>query len=126
MLCNEILYCIVMTLIKLSLLTMYGTIFPQRRYRWALWATAFFCLTWAIWGSLTSIMECIPLKAMWDTSVKNARCIDKFGTLVVVGGAQNILLDFIILALPIPMVLRLHMSTQQKRMLIFTFAMGGR
>lgn len=125
MICNEVLYCVVMGLIKLSLLAMYGSIFPQRKFHWALWLTAFLVISWVIYGSLTGILECVPIEALWDTSIKDAKCIE-YGTLVVAAGVHNILLDFIILTLPIPMVWRLSMSKQKKRMLMFTFAMGGR
>ncbi|KUI56623.1 hypothetical protein VP1G_04044 [Cytospora mali] len=124
MICNEVLYCTVMGLIKISLLAMYGSIFPQQRFRWVLWFTAFLVVSWVIYGSLTGILQCVPVQALWDTSITNAHCIT-YGTLVIVAGVQNILLDFIILTLPIPMIWRLSMSKQKKNMLIFTFAMGG-
>lgn len=126
MLCNELLYTAVMCLIKLSLLSLYGSIFPQMRSHWATWITAFLVITWAIWGMLCCVLECIPLQALWDPSIKDAHCIDNFGIQVAVSGAENIVLDLIILTLPVLGVLRLHMSKQQKRMLVFTFAMGGR
>lgn len=125
MICNEVLYCLIMGLIKLSIIVMYGSIFPQRRFHWALWFTAFLIVSWVTYGVLTGILECVPLEALWDPSIKDAKCIN-YGTLVVAAGVHNILLDFIILALPIPLVWALNMSREKKRMLIFTFAMGGR
>lgn len=125
MICNEVLYCTVMGLIKLSLLAMYGSIFPQRRFHWALWFTAFLVISWVIYGCLTGILQCVPVQALWDTTIEDDHCIT-YGTLVIVAGVHNIVLDFIILALPIPMVWSLSMSKQKKRMLVFTFAMGGR
>lgn len=125
MICNEVLYCTIMGLIKLSLLTMYAGIFPQRKFQWALWCTAFLILSWVIYGSLTGILQCVPVQALWDMSITDAYCI-QYGTVVIAAGVQNILLDFIILTLPVPMIWRLSMSRQKKRMLIFTFAMGGR
>lgn len=125
MICNEVLYCVVMGSIKLSLLAMYGAIFPQRRFHWALWFTTFLVVAWVIYGSFTGIFACVPVNALWEPGTPGAKCIT-YGTLVVAAGVHNIILDFIILALPVPMVWSLSMSKQKKWMLIFTFAMGGR
>ncbi|PSR79597.1 hypothetical protein BD289DRAFT_375278 [Coniella lustricola] len=124
MICNEVLYCFVMGLIKLSLLFLYNSIFPQRQFRWVLWFTAFLIVSWVAYGTLTGILECVPVSALWDTTIAKSYCID-YGTLVVVAGVHNIVLDFIILILPMPLVWRLSMSRQKKFMLVFTFAMGG-
>lgn len=125
MICNKVLYCIVMGLIKLSVLALYGAIFPQRRFHWALWFTTFLLVSWVIYGCSKGIFACVPVQALWDPDTPGATCIT-YGTLVVAAGVHNIILDFIILALPIPMVWRLSMSKQKKWMLIFTFATGSR
>lgn len=52
-------------------------------------------------------------------------CIS-YGALLLVCTISNIITDFIILLMPIPLILKLQTSRQKKRLIVFTFGMGGR
>lgn len=122
---NENLYCVCMAFLKFSILSMYGSIFPQRKFHYCLWAVAAFMTCWAISCAFVAIFQCTPIAFGWDPSIVGGTCVN-YGALVLVAGICNIITDFVVLAMPIPLVLKLNLSTQRKRMVIFTFAMGGR
>lgn len=121
---NENLYCVCMAFLKFSILSMYHAIFPQKRFHYCLWAVAIFMACWAISCAFVAIFQCTPIAFGWDPSIAGGTCVN-YGALVLVAGICNIVTDFIVLAMPIPLVLKLNLSTQRKRMVIFTFAMGG-
>ncbi|KAI0182430.1 hypothetical protein EV127DRAFT_354901 [Xylaria flabelliformis] len=72
---------------------------------------------------LPSCNNCIPISASWDLTIKGT-CIN-VGLFALFLDLSNIVSDFVILAMPVPLVLKLQVSRQEKRMLIATFATGG-
>ncbi|KAL7800067.1 hypothetical protein V8C37DRAFT_3685 [Trichoderma ceciliae] len=121
---NENLYCVCMAFIKFSILSMYHSIFPQKRFHYCLAAVAVFMALWAISCAFVAIFQCTPIAFGWDPTIPGGFCVN-YGALVLVAGICNIITDFVILAMPIPLVLKLNLSPQRKRMVIFIFAMGG-
>ncbi|KAL7948446.1 hypothetical protein V8C42DRAFT_314482 [Trichoderma barbatum] len=121
---NENLYCVCMAFIKFSILSMYHSIFPQKNFHYCLIAVGVFMALWAISCAFVAIFQCTPIAYGWNPTIPGGYCVN-YGALVLVAGICNIITDFIILAMPIPLVLKLNLSPQRKRMVIFTFAMGG-
>ncbi|GAM35386.1 integral membrane protein [Talaromyces pinophilus] len=83
------------------------------------------CLV-AAWGTgifLACALQCRPLKAFWDRSI-NGHCFN-LDTFIIVNQAFNVVVDFVILFLPVPMIWRLHMGTRDKIALNGVFALGG-
>lgn len=72
-----------------------------------------------------SVGQCVPLQSLWDTTIEDPHCIN-YGSFTLATGIINILTDFTILFLPIPLIWNLQTSAQKKWLLIFTFAMGSR
>ncbi|KAI2768087.1 hypothetical protein F4815DRAFT_68448 [Daldinia loculata] len=122
--CDEVLYTISLGFIKLSILRLYGSIFQSRRFHCCLWTFAVLVIVFHSTASIIDIFECRPIAFSWDTTIQFASCIN-YGLFVLLTGVVNIITDFIILCAPIPLVLRLQTSKHKKRLLIFTFAMGG-
>jgi hypothetical protein len=70
------------------------------------------------------IFRCVPVHAIWDTTVKGAKCnIDSkkffFSTIIV-----HLLMDVAILVLPVVEVSKLHVNLYQKFALIGFFVLG--
>lgn len=114
-----------MAFIKLSILKMYGEIFISRRFYISLWVVAAFMLSWAIAFSFTAIFQCMPIAYNWDTTIAGGYCIN-YGAVALIAAALNIVTDFTLLLMPIPLVWRLQTSKQRKWQIILTFAMGSR
>lgn len=71
-----------------------------------------------------SIFSCYPVEKSWDSSIPGY-CIN-YGTVTLVIGILNVIFDFAILGLPMPMLWKLRMSTRRKIWLSGVFAIGCR
>ncbi|KAI1435759.1 hypothetical protein GGR50DRAFT_283931 [Xylaria sp. CBS 124048] len=122
---DENLYTVVLALLKLSVLSLYRSLFGSSRifYR-CTWIVTAVVIEWLIQVLLSTNLQCMPISASWDPSV-HGKCIN-YGIEALVAYLINIGVDITILSLPIPLVLRLHASKAQKRRLIISFAAGGR
>lgn len=120
----EVFYGFSMGFLKLSILALYGSIFPSHRFHYCLWALGIFIALWSLMSAIGAICQCIPIESYWDDSVEG-HCME-YGILQFVATVCNIITDFITLFLPIRQVQRLHASREKKRWIYFSFAMGGR
>ncbi|KAM0426331.1 hypothetical protein ACHAPT_008372 [Fusarium lateritium] len=81
----------------------------------------------ALWGTSQGIMaflQCVPLKAVWDPRVK-AWCRPHQTALWFINGVINIVSDFAILILPLPVIWKLqNLPTSQKIILSGIFGLG--
>jgi len=116
------LYVFGMVCVKFSILLLYARIFRSPVFTRALYALAAFIAAWALTAFFASIFNCYPISSAWDPSI-TGRCID-YGKVTLVIGILNVLIDFTMLAYPIPMVWGLNMSTRRKILLSLTFAAG--
>ncbi|RYP92413.1 hypothetical protein DL770_001430 [Monosporascus sp. CRB-9-2] len=117
-------YAVVLALLKLSVLSLYRTLFKQAVWFYrTTWAVCFVVVSLGVWVVLASDLQCVPIKATWDPFVQ-ATCIN-YGLSGLLAYIVNIVTDLVILSMPVPLVLNLNVSLQRKRLLIFTFAMGG-
>ncbi|KAI8961538.1 hypothetical protein F5Y11DRAFT_325635 [Daldinia sp. FL1419] len=120
----EVFYYFSIGFIKFSILSFYGAIFSSKRFQVYLWIVAAFVAAWFISSVVVSIVQCTPIEFAWDTSIPGGFCIN-YGLLVLIAGVINVITDFVILALPVPMILRLQVSKQKRTQLVFTFATGS-
>ena len=75
----------------------------------------------SIWVVVSMCIVCIPLRAMWDPRVQG-KCIP--GSALYSNGVLHIVTDFIIFALPLPVLVKLNMRRKQKIGLLAVFALG--
>ncbi|KAI1419333.1 hypothetical protein F5Y12DRAFT_794065 [Xylaria sp. FL1777] len=122
---QENLYASTLACLKLSILSLYRNIFGASLtfYRWT-WVVSAFVAEWFLQVVLSTNLQCVPISAAWDPTVK-ATCIN-YGIEALVAYLINIITDLVILSMPIPIVLKLNTSKAQKRRLIISFAAGGR
>ena len=120
---TECFYCAAIFCTKLSILRLYNRIFPQRWFRNASLVVAAFITSWYLAATLVSIFQCVPISSQWDPTV-SGRCIN-YGSSVRATGIVNIITDFVLLGLPMPLVWRIKTSTTKKWQLTVTFMLGG-
>ncbi|KDN66580.1 hypothetical protein CSUB01_10139 [Colletotrichum sublineola] len=117
-----ILYNIATTVVKLSILLQYRRIFAnelmQKLTTWGL----VFMTAWTVMLCFLLPMMCLPVAAFWDSTV-DGRCINLLASWYTMAGV-NIVADFFIFSLPIPVINSLQIPRRQKRMLIFVFGLG--
>ncbi|KAI8631140.1 hypothetical protein F5Y19DRAFT_425215 [Xylariaceae sp. FL1651] len=119
---SELVYFNVIAFLKLSILSFYGHIFPQRPFHYWLWGVATLVAAWDISFTFATIFQCYPISYAWDTN-QPGYCIN-YGNSQLASGVINIITDFLILAMPIPLVWKLNISKHKKRQVTLTFAIG--
>ncbi|TPX14011.1 uncharacterized protein E0L32_000405 [Thyridium curvatum] len=109
---------------KLSLLTFYLHISPEKPFRIAVWTSI------GIVGVYTSVIttmlfvNCSPPRKAFDVTITEGHCID-VAILYIATAASNIFTDLILFILPIPTVLKLRMSNVQKIGAMCVFGIGS-
>lgn len=107
---------------KYSILLFYSRIFKERSFKIALWITTGLVTAWFIAIETSVIVECLPIHALWDFTP--GRCIN-INAFFLGSGIPNILLNFIILVLPLPMIWTLQIERSYKLVLSSVFLLGG-
>lgn len=74
--------------------------------------------------TILGVFGCTPLRAGWDHDpALNGRCVDPARYLYVYC-AMNIVTDLMLLALPIPVILKMQLNPKTKYGLVAMFAFG--
>ncbi|KAF1948665.1 hypothetical protein CC80DRAFT_458826 [Byssothecium circinans] len=110
---------------KLSILCLYYRLFPLPWFKKAVMALGAFVIAYSIPQIFGDIFQCVPIKAKWDpVAAMTAHCID-YVKLIITCGIINIITDFMMLALPVPVLWSLHVSSHRKLVLSVMFLIGG-
>ncbi|ERF71789.1 hypothetical protein EPUS_01704 [Endocarpon pusillum Z07020] len=122
-----IIFVITITVVKISILCFYRTIFAISRFRKLTWVVGVVCIIWLLVGLPIIIFQCSPIQAAWRFELHatgEAKCNSMppafFGLEIA-----NVVVDIMILCLPIYMIRRLQMTAAKKRSVIAIFLVGG-
>lgn len=122
------LYIVGCTLAKFSLLAFLYRIFNVNLgFRIASWILAAVLAIWTSVTLLLCIFACKPIGASWDIKLYLApgtRCNIRVPDVTTIHGFCNVITDFALLFLPVPMVWNLHVGTRKKFGLATVFATG--
>ncbi|VUC30842.1 unnamed protein product [Clonostachys rosea] len=120
----EIIFCVIITLIKTSLLIFYWNIFSvSRLQRNTIIGTATACLIWFIVFLCLTIFQCHPVQYIWEKLNQKEYCIPSPPILLSME-ITNLFLDIVILAIPTFVVSRLNLSTPKKVSVLGIFLLG--
>ncbi|SPQ24469.1 9dc8e501-d636-4b41-b2a8-37bf5485b45f [Thermothielavioides terrestris] len=118
-------YTSTVSLGKLAICCFYRRLFPQKPVLIVVGATAAVLIGNSIASTIVILAACKPFSANWGpVEVQATHCINK-EALFVWATLPNILTDAVLLAVPIPIVLRLHASNGLKVGLLATFLFGS-
>lgn len=121
----QITYCIAITLVKISILLLYRSIFPWQHFIYATYVVGACAVAWGIACTLVSIFSCIPVQAFWNTTITDARCIDT-RSFYLGNCIPNIVIDIMILSLPMYEIYKLQMMQLKTKIVVACmFALGG-
>lgn len=118
------LYSPALAFAKLSFLCLYLNLNPARGFRTGVYLTMFVVIGSCVGIVVSLLAACRPFAKNIDVTVVDGQCLNKTA-LYIATGILNIITDIMVLLLPIPMVLRLQMSTSRKIMLILLFSVGS-
>ncbi|EPE06929.1 integral membrane protein [Ophiostoma piceae UAMH 11346] len=109
--------------VKVGILLFYWRVFPTRRIRMVVLAVFFFSGGIFVINFFTFVLQCLPVSRFWDQTV-DGTCINQnqfyFASAII-----NVCGDVAVLALPMPIVWRLHTSRNKKWSLSFLFLLGA-
>ncbi len=120
---DNLLYNTGLTIVKMSVLLFYVRIFKTvKTYKLMFWITACLILGWCIAINFLALFTCTPVHKSWNPETPG-HCLPQSKTFL---GATipNILIDFLLLVLPMPMLWRLHIKSSHKVALVGVFAAG--
>ncbi|KAI0403197.1 hypothetical protein F4802DRAFT_616979, partial [Xylaria palmicola] len=122
---TEFLYFLLLPLTKTSLLFFYLRVFPSQRFQIACYITMGVVVASGVAFTLTAIFYCTPISYVWTgwTGETEGHCLD-FHAFTWSHAITSIVQDLWILALPIPSLLKLQISTKRKIPLILMFSVG--
>ena len=124
LLADEVIYNFATFCLKASILYLYHrVIFVSRPFTWTLLVVALFVFIYSGIQGVGSFLQCTPLNSNWRPEVKR-HClhIDAAATTFAV---CNVLSDFVILILPMPVLWNLKKPTKEKIQIMGMFLMGG-
>lgn len=123
----ELLMGMVITSVKVSILWFYykafvtgQDIFKKRLIQ----GTIVACLLWFIGVTFFIIFSCNPIHAYWDMFGQAPYCMSSVRFLLGYE-ISNLFLDVWILAIPIPILMRLQMQKSNKMSLLMVFLLGA-
>ena len=120
----ESFYVVDLALTKISVLVLYLRLFPYKTFRYAAFATiGMIALSTTIIFFVT-VFSCHPVAFFWNKDIRGGTCIN-VNTLAYANSAMSIIQDLLIVALPLPVLVKLNMGTKKKIGVGFMFAVGS-
>ncbi|KAL4905500.1 hypothetical protein BDW74DRAFT_167725 [Aspergillus multicolor] len=107
---------------KLSVLALYYRVFPKPALRRVVIATAVFVVLWLATMSFVLGFQCRPIQRFWDSDV-DGKCFNLVAFSYFTN-ITNLVTDLWIFVLPLPIILRLHISRNKKIGLSLLFSVG--
>jgi hypothetical protein len=121
---GQMLYASANTAVKFSILHFYLVIFPNKRFRRACYVLLVISALYWISIVLETFLLCKPVEYNWNKKI-NGHCTKHLREVYMSAGIINLLVDFIIIAMPMPMLIRLTLPTRKKIGLIAIFSVGA-
>ncbi|KAH7007691.1 hypothetical protein EDB80DRAFT_577908 [Ilyonectria destructans] len=109
---------------KMAFLLVYWRLTPKYWFQVTVWITGFAVIGSSVATMLATIFPCKPVRAAWDLSITDGKCIDR-NAVYKANAALSAITDVMVLAVPIPVVIPLQMQLKQKIGLICFFGLGG-
>ncbi|KAI9048467.1 hypothetical protein LZ554_007302 [Drepanopeziza brunnea f. sp. 'monogermtubi'] len=116
-------YKLTINLTKASILLLYLRIFVQRPFRIICYTMLVIIVSYMVATWFATIFQCTPIPRAWDRSVRGT-CIDITKNWYANAGF-SVATDVIILVLPMPPLYQSQLPPNQKRALMFVFALGA-
>jgi hypothetical protein len=122
-------FCVALN--KLSVLLLYNRIFNRRNdldlsFRLVLWTAVFFSCAIPFILIIVMVCACQPVSYYWtEFGGGEGSCRVDTNTFFWTYGVVNAIMDFSILVLPIPLILRLQMSMKKKAAVCGVMLLGS-
>ncbi|KAK1995773.1 integral membrane protein [Colletotrichum falcatum] len=108
----QMLYIVILILVKSAIVAFFARIFPARRFRIAVYVVFAVLVCHGLLFVLLTMFECTPVAAVWDRRL-DRKCID-INAVTLASAIVSIIEDFVILAMPIPELRKLQLTRKKK------------
>jgi len=122
---SQFLYIGVQVFAKVSILILYLRLFTRRWFTLTCKLGIIFIVLHGISFIFAVAFQCTPVHAIWDPYLQHSKKCLNLPAIGISGAIFSIVEDVVILLLPVPEILRLHMSTNKKWGLLVMFAIGS-
>lgn len=119
----QLLWAAANSCVKISILSLYTSLFPNRRFVFLCYATMVVTAAYFISVLLETFLLCKPVQFNWDKSI--AGTCEGQNTAYLVAGITNLVIDVFVVVMPMPMLLGLRMSLRKRLSVIGMFSLGG-
>ncbi|KAK0368713.1 integral membrane protein [Colletotrichum limetticola] len=109
---------------KLSLLTFYLHLSPQKWFRVAVWTGIAVVSLYTACITILMLFHCNPVRKAFDFTITGGKCLD-VGILYMATAVSNIITDVMLFILPMPMIFSLRMKMASKIGAVIIFAIGS-
>ncbi|KAL8931551.1 MAG: hypothetical protein Q9216_007162, partial [Gyalolechia sp. 2 TL-2023] len=106
-----------------AILLFYLRLNPDRGFRTAVYVSLFLTTSYVVALSLAILFACDPVAKFWDPFLEGT-CIETT-KLYLANAILNVLFDFVVLLVPVPMLRKLQVSTRQKLVIGALFSLGS-
>lgn len=110
-------------LVKCSILVLYYNLFPSRKFQLCIWATIAFVIGWTISFFFSHLFTCYPITVFIEPYYNN-HCVETV-TMFLALLFTDVVADFAILLLPVPMVLRVQLPLKKKLAVLAMLGLGA-
>lgn len=108
----------------MSLIFLYRRIMNRKAaYSWALHLISAIVVGYSIAIIFALVFACNPIEKAWDSTITTGSCVNRSG-LYIATAVTNIVTDFALIIVPIPLVVSLQMPKVQKIYLVLIFFIG--
>lgn len=109
--------------VKISVLLFYLRIFPNKRFRWAVYGVGTFILLSLISNLTGVVFQCLPVHSLWQHDIPH-HCINQVAYYIA-QGVLNFVSDIVVVFMPVPILWGLKMPRYRKIGLLALFLLGG-
>ncbi|KAF8463422.1 hypothetical protein BDZ91DRAFT_682723 [Kalaharituber pfeilii] len=122
---TQLLNLVSILFVKLSICFFLARLAPAPIYNRLCYGTAIFMTIYTIACEFTIAFQCVPMGKIWNRAIEGT-CfsISTLQGLSYTYSAVNILTDFFLVILPVPMIWTLQIPTRQKAVLTMVLALG--
>ncbi|KAL4882906.1 CFEM domain-containing protein [Aspergillus karnatakaensis] len=122
---EEELYGICIAMVKISMLLLYLRLFPNKPLRVAVFVFMGLTAAWGATAFFVLLFSCRPISHYWNKwdGEHEGTCLNQ-DSILVAHSVINILLDVGITIVPMPILIKLHMTLEKKVGVIAMFAVG--
>ncbi|KAL8402989.1 hypothetical protein RB594_008301 [Gaeumannomyces avenae] len=115
-----------MLFIKLSIAVFLLRLSGEKKYKYAIWASAAIVLVWSVVLFFWNIFQCSPVEAQWDYTIPGLKCVtsDQVVSAALALSAMTVLSDFFYALLPVPIIWRVKMTKQAKLTVMLILGLG--